>query len=117
MNYIINECGEFPSLGDSYVTAYVSETVSIWKKFMETSPAYIPEVGIDTEDLMVPIVCGGQFDFEMLEYVDKSDELLLAVSELVKEFMKSGVKLTPEQESFIRKIGDDIMKMDYEELQ
>lgn len=116
MNYIINGCGEFPSLGDSYVTAYVSEAVSIWKKFMETSPAYIPEVGIDTGDLMVPIVCGGQFDFEMLEYVDKSDELLLKVCELVKECMKFGVKLTPEQESFIRKIGDDIMKMNYGEF-
>lgn len=115
MDYIINECGEFPSLGDSYSTTHVNEAVRIWKKFMETNPAYIPEVCIDIEEIMVPIVCGGQFDFEMLEYVDKSDELLLAVSELVKEFMKAGVKLTPEQESFVR-IGEEIMKMDYEEF-
>ena len=95
MDYIINECGEFPSLGDSYSTTHVNEAVRIWKKFMETNPAYIPEVCIDIEEIMVPIVCGGQFDFEMLEYVDKSDELLLAVSELVKEFMKGGCKISP----------------------
>lgn len=118
MNYVIFECGEFPSLGGTWSTHGLCEAVQAWKHLMETSSSCIPTVGIETEELVVELVGGRQFDFEMLNHIKITKDFWLATCKLIKAFLKAGVCLSKEQEKFIKDQGEKIMNtiMEYEEF-
>lgn len=69
MTFVVKECSEFPSMGETYETTNAYEAVKQFILFRKRAATLIPSIGIKIdEDMSCDFYAGGHPDLDMIQY-------------------------------------------------